>query len=143
MGFQRPLPLFSIVVGALLLSAAKPITEADIGPAPTFADAVAMTEQAVREKLFDPASAQFDWSYDLTPGSLKARRGQSYIGWITCGLVNSKDRTGAQTGWTYFEAVIHNGSIEMLDLGTTDFFGADVVGASCKRLIEENFLHRR
>jgi hypothetical protein len=130
-----------LIVGALLTAANRPLTEAEIGPAPPFASAVAITEQAVRDRLVDPGSAQFEWPYDLTPGALKAHRGHRHVGWVTCGLVNSRDRAGAYTGRTYFEVVLHNGSIEMLDLGTTDMFGSDIVGASCQRLIEEHFLH--
>jgi hypothetical protein len=133
-----------LIAGVFLFTIAnRPLTEADIGPAPAFSDAVAITEQAVRERLIHPDSAQFEWPYDLTPGSLKAHSGPRHVGWITCGLVNSRDRTGTFTGRTYFEVVIHNGAIEMVDLGTTEFFGTDIVGTSCERLIQENFLRPR
>jgi hypothetical protein len=102
---------------------------------------VSITEQAVRARLTDPGSAQFEWPYDLTAGTLKARVGHRHVGWITCGLVNFRDRTGVYSGRTYFEVVLHNGSVEMLDLGTADAFGSDIVGASCEMLIKNNFLH--
>jgi hypothetical protein len=131
-----------LIVGALLLTTAnRPPTEAEIGPAPAFADAVAITEQAIRARLTDPGSAHFEWPYDLTAGTLKARVGHRHVGWITCGLVNFRDRTGAYTGRTYFQVVLHNGSVEMLDLGTADAFGSDIAGASCEMLIKSNFLH--
>jgi hypothetical protein len=130
-----------LIVGALLLTASRPPTEAEIGPAPAFADAVAITEQAIRARLTDPGSARFEWPYDLTAGTLKAHVGHRHVGWITCGMVNFRDRTGAYSGRTWFEVVLHNGSLEMLDLGTADAFGSDIAGASCEMLIRDNFLH--
>lgn len=133
-----------LIAAALILTAAhREPTAADIGPQPIFSDAVAMTERAIRDQLDEPASAQFEWPYDFTPGSLKARSGKPHVGWIACGRVTYRDRTGANTGPTYFEVVIHNGSIETVGLGTRDMFGSDFVGVSCERLIQTRFLRRR
>jgi len=123
----------------LLIAASPPPTEAEIGPQPTFTDAVAMTEQAIRTRLIDPESARIEWPYGFAGGSLKAMLGKRRAGWFTCGLVNAKNRMGGYTGQSYFEVLIHNGVIEFLDIGEAGQ-DIDLVALSCEKMLKDGLL---
>lgn len=88
--------------------------------------------------MIDPDSTKFEWPYDFTAGALKGLFSKRHTGWITCGLVNSRNRMGGYSGQSYFEVVIHNGLIDMLDIGEAQDF--DMVNMSCQKLIKDGFL---
>lgn len=129
----------SIVAAGLMLAAAShQPTAAEVGPEPAFSDAVAAIEQAVRARLADPKSAQFEWPYGFSAGAIQPPHNHRHVGWITCGLVNARNRSGPYNGASYFQVVVRKGSIDMLDIGTGDYY--DAIGPSCRQLIKGNFL---
>ena len=127
------------ILPALLLTAATtPPSAEDVGPPPVAAETKAMVEQAIRARMIDPASTVIEWPYDFTSGSLKALFSKRTAGWITCGLVNSKNRMGGYSGQSYFELVVRNGAIEALDIGESR--DIDLVNLSCQKLVKSGFL---
>lgn len=123
---------------ALFLISAKPPEIVDPGPQPTFGEGVALAESATKARLIDPDSAKFEWPYDFTGGSLKALLSRRTTGWITCGLVNSRNRMGGFAGQSFVEVVINNGAVAMLDIGTSEEI--DIVRISCQKLVSQGFL---
>ena len=128
-----------ILAAPLLIAAAPPPTDADIGPEPATQEARAITEQAIKARLIDPDSARIEWPYAFTGGSLKGLFSKRRVGWISCGLVNSRNRMGGYSGQAYFAVVIHNGAIDMLDIGESQ--DIDIVGMSCQKMVSSGFLH--
>lgn len=129
----------SIVAAGLLLAATShQPTAAEVGPEPVFSDAVVAIEQTVRARLADPDSAQFEWPYGFAPGAITPPFGHRHVGWITCGLLNARNRSGRYNGLSYFQVVVRDGSIDMLNIGTGDNY--DTTGPSCQQLIKDNFL---
>ena len=127
-----------ILLPAIFLISAKPPEIIDPGPQPTFAEGVALAEGATKARLVDPDSAKFEWPYDFTGGSLKALLSRRTTGWITCGLVNSRNRMGGFAGQSYVEVVINHGAIASLDIGTSDEI--DLVQMSCQKMVSQGFL---
>lgn len=122
----------------MLIAAAPPPTAAEIGPAPVAQQAIPMIEQAIRARMIDPDSAKIEWPYDFSAGSLKGLFTKRRTGWITCGMLNSKNRLGGYTGRVYFEVVVHENTIVMLDIG--EGTEIDLVGLSCEQSIKSGFL---
>jgi predicted metalloprotease with PDZ domain len=54
-------------------------------------------------------------------------------------MVNTRNRMGGYTGRSFFQVVLHNGAIDMLDIGNSSD-DVDIVGASCAKMIKDNFL---
>lgn len=127
-----------LLILAIFLVAAKPPEIVDPGPQPTFTEGVALAESATKARLIDPDSAKFEWPYAFTGGTLKALFSKRNSGWITCGLVNSRNHMGGYAGQSFIEVVINNGAINMLDIGTGEEI--DIVRLSCQKLVSQGFL---
>lgn len=123
---------------AMLLIAADKTPAPDPGPDPTWERAVPLAEAAIRSSLIDPSSAQFEWPYNFSSGSLKGLLTKRRAGWITCGWVNAKNRMGGYTGKVWFIVVINNGVVTDSSIGTSD--GIDYASATCPNLLKQGFL---
>lgn len=86
---------------------------------PDYARMRAVTEEAIRRQLVDPASAQFEWPYGFTRGEWKRLLRSRVNGLITCGFVNSRNRMGGYAGRTAFAVVFDfdGSSIQHLEVG--------------------------
>lgn len=74
----------------------------------------ALAEAAILDKLVDPDSAKFRWPYDFTYGEWRTPK--KYEGYLTCGMVNARNRMGGFTGFQYFAVVIKDDAISYIDL---------------------------
>lgn len=66
-------------------------------------------ETAVKERLVDPESARFEWPYGFMLGDWKPLFQKRVEGWVTCGLVNSRNRMGGFAGRAWFAVVVEPG----------------------------------
>jgi hypothetical protein len=86
----------------------------DSGPQPTIETARDMLEAAVKARLRDPQSAQFEWPHGfalssaLSPGAAR--------GWFTCGSVNARNGFGGYSGRKAVMVVVDNGRVTWLDI---------------------------
>lgn len=88
-------------------------------------------ERAVRSRLVDPDSAQFQWPNGFMIGTWKPILGKRVSGWVTCGIVNAKNRMGGYTGASYFVVVMNSGTVSFLDMDDGNNF--KFVEASCRK----------
>lgn len=124
---------------ALLLLLAAPALAKDApdyGPAPDPAVGVAMVEAAIKAKLKDPYSAQFDWPYGFTAGSYRPIYARRQHGWITCGTVNARNSYGGYIGRRTIIGLIKNGALVFADIDDNTNFGANngIESATCSKL---------
>lgn len=133
------LRLWPAVAGLALIGAAPKDEASDIGAAPTWTQAVALGEAALKANLIDPSSAQIEWPYNFTPGSLKALLGKRRSGYYTCGYVNARNRMGGYSGRSWFLILIRDGVVSSLDIGTVD--GIDTATATCPNLVAKGLLN--
>jgi len=96
-----------------------------------------VVENAVSRRLIDPQSAQFEWPFGFSVGWWKPFLQKRVHGFVTCGYVNSKNRMGGYVGRTAFAAVINDGAVTYLDIGTGRDF--DPVSASCAKTAQSGF----
>lgn len=87
----------------------------DAGPKPTMEQAIPIMEAAIRVRLRDPASAQFDWPNDLrrTSATLAPKIPPA---WFTCGAVNGRNGFGGYSGKTAVIVAIANGQVVYSDM---------------------------
>jgi hypothetical protein len=109
--FRIVLPCLGAVAALAITSPAaakkKPEIIPDYGPAPNWARYRELGEAAIRESLIDPDSAKFEWPYGYAPSRwTQFLHKRPYYGYITCGMVNSRNRMGGYVGATRFVVVI-------------------------------------
>ncbi len=126
------------ILPALALVGAAPITDADMGPAPSWEQATSVGESAVRDRMKDPESALIEWPYQFVGGTLKPAFGKTRAGYWTCGYVNAKNSYGGYAGRTPFMIMVRYGQVTLLDIGQ----GTDVTIASvaCRDAIKKGQL---
>jgi hypothetical protein len=122
----------------LLLTGADKEAAPDPGPDPTWERAVPLAEAAIKNRLIDPSSAQIEWPYKFSSGTLKALLGKRRAGWMTCGWVNAKNRMGGYTGKAWFFVMINNGVVTEIAIGTPD--EADVASVYCQGFLKQGSL---
>ncbi len=128
-----------MVVFAIALSLAQSQPKAeDLGAAPTWEQAVTIGEKALRNQLIDPQSAQIEWPYNFTGGSIKALLGKRRFGYYTCGWVNAKNRMGGYTGRVPFLIMIRDGVVTEVAVGSFD--GIDTATVTCASMIKKGLL---
>lgn len=89
-------------------------------------------EAAVRARLIDPSSADFEWPYGFVEGTWPTiLKNRVFEGYITCGFVNSKNRMGGYAGRSAFVVVVKDGVVSYADVGTPR--GSDFTSRSCAR----------
>lgn len=113
---MRQLLLICVVLFAAAGCATAPTAEeaanADYGPRPTADEFRSTVEAAIKRKLKDPGSAQFQYPYPAMIGWFTQPFGKPTLyGYWTCGLVNAKNSFGGYTGFGFFTAVYNNGRV--------------------------------
>jgi hypothetical protein len=74
-------------------------------------------EAAVKARLIDPGSAQFEWPYGFIYGTWKPFLARRVSGYWTCGRVNARNRMGGYAGSAAFVVVLDdNGVAEFVDV---------------------------
>jgi hypothetical protein len=126
--------IISVMIGIALAAAVAPAA-IDPGPAPSWDEAVVIGNQAILSRLIDPDSARVAWPYTLFGGSLKGLFSKRQTGWITCGLVNARNRMGGYTGNAFFLIVIRDRQVISLEIGQPGEI--DVASATCPDLIKK------
>lgn len=87
-------------------------------------------ETAISARLIDPSSSQFDWPHGFMYGTWAPFLGKKVEGYITCGLVNARNRFGGYVGRTAFVVVLdQSGNVIFSDMGTGKDF--DIVASQC------------
>ena len=105
-----------------------------IGAAPPDQEHVfrSAAESAVRARLIDPDSAQFEWPYGFIYGYWKPFLQKRIDGYVTCGRVNARNRFGGYTGSSAFAVVLsEDGEVRYLEVGTAGQF--DLTEAACEK----------
>jgi len=128
----------AIIVLAAMTIGAAPITQADVGPPPSWESAVAMGTAAIKARLTDPDSARIEWPYNFIPGALRARIGKRQTGYWTCGYVNSRTISGGYGGRRAFLIMLNSGTVISLSIGEAD--GLDPAGQTCPDAIKRGML---
>ena len=128
----------TLVVPVAVHAAPTAPTAAEIGPAPSFADAVRIGEAELRNRLIDPDSAHIEWPYNFIGGSLKSMFSKRRSGFFTCGFVNAKNRMGGFTGKSWFLIMENAGTVTELDIGEADEIDAATI--SCNDFVKHESL---
>jgi hypothetical protein len=105
-----PLPV-SVVIAALFLVVAAPVTAPDNGPKPSYEDGVKIGEAFIKHDLADPYSAHIEWPYDFVPINEKVPLSKRTIGYATCVIVNAKNGYGGYIGERQFRIIIRSGTV--------------------------------
>lgn len=108
------------------------------GATPTFQDAVAISERAVRARLIDPDSAKFEWPYNFVGGTLKALFGRTRAGFWSCGLLNSRNRMGGFAGQSWVLVMLRDGAISSIDIGESE--QVDAASVTCANAMKRGLL---
>lgn len=89
------------------------------------------SENELLSKLVDPDSAKFVWPYGFQYGVWKL--GSSEMnGWLTCGLVNARNRMGGYTGQRSFVVIVdYSGLVKTSAIGTGGKF--DLIATKCRQ----------
>ncbi|KPF79491.1 PDZ domain-containing protein [Novosphingobium sp. AAP93] len=123
------------LVGATLIAAGPALAKKEeptpyvYGPAPEWSQFTALAEAAIRAQLIDPDSAKFEWPNGYKQGFFKPFFSRRINGYVTCGLVNSRNRMGGYVGRTYFVVVEDNGAVLYSEIGKGD--GVDMLSTTC------------
>lgn len=128
----------AVITMAGALIAAAPITQADVGPAPSWEAAVAAGDAAIKAQMTDPDSAKIEWPYNFIGGTLKARFGKRRAGYWTCGYVNGRNLSNGMAGRRFFLIMINSGAVTSLEIGEAD--GLDSPGQTCPDAIKRGLL---
>lgn len=123
---------------AIMLALAAAPAVIDPGPQPSWDQALRLGNAAIVGRLIDPESARVAWPYGFFGGSLKGLFSKRQTGWITCGLINAKNRMGGYTGTAPFLIVIHDSQVVELDIGEAGEI--DVASATCPDLIKKGLI---
>lgn len=92
-------------------------------------------EAAVRARLIDPSSAQFEWPYGFLWGQWKPALQARVTGYWTCGQVNARNRMGGYVGRSAFVVVMSDeGSVKFVDIGDGKEF--DLVSMQCAKSVK-------
>lgn len=109
----------SFLVVALLATAPSNAQTATATDTPNFRAWRIAAELAVRERLVDPASAEFKWPRGFVKGFWKPTLRKRITGWVSCAEVNAKNRMGGFTGSTPFVVVMNDGVVSFIDMDTS------------------------
>lgn len=91
-------------------------------------------EKAVRARLVDPSSAQFEWPHGFLYGTWKPFLSKRVEGYWTCGQINARNRMGGYVGATYFVVVMDkSANVTFVDMGTGKDF--DIVDTQCAKSV--------
>lgn len=125
---MRKVALATTMLALSTASIAKDKGPPEPTTAPDWIELRTVSEQAVRARLVDPQSAQFDWPNGFKWGGYKPFLSKRVFGWATCGTVNSRNRMGGFAGSTPF-VVVYDGRVRYIEIGTGD--DLDMVTVSC------------
>jgi len=128
LGYTQPAP-GKAETSAEIAEAAARQQAGDIEEQRAFRDAA---EAAVRAKLVDPNSAEFEWPNGFTQGWWKPFLAKRIYGHITCGWVNAKNRMGGYAGRSAFVVLLddqHN--VEFAQIGESPY---DYIEAGCEKI---------
>lgn len=92
-----------------------------------------LAEAAIRQRLIDPSSAEFQWSGRWVENTTFKfwRWSKPVVGDFTCGMVNARNRMGGFAGRTYFLVGVRGGQIVELQMGTGSEI--DLVQLRCQK----------
>jgi hypothetical protein len=90
-------------------------------------------EAAVKARLVDPYSAQFEWPYGFTFGTWKPFMARRVTGYWTCGRVNSRNRMGGYAGSATFVVVLdEDGTAQFVDIAEGKY---PIVDTQCSKSV--------
>jgi hypothetical protein len=92
-------------------------------------------ERAVKARLIDPSSAEFEWSGRWIENTdWKTWRWSKPVrGDVTCGRVNARNRMGGYVGQTTFLAVVASGSVAQLQMDSAGSSGISISHTLCEK----------
>ena len=108
-----------------------PLVADSYGPPPNWKRFKELGEAAVRERLLDPSSAQFKWPYAYKQRGYTPFMSKRIYGYVTCGIVNSRNRYGGYVGDTLFAVVIDYDRVLYTELGKPS--GLDMTSEACRK----------
>lgn len=119
---------FALAGSATAKNAPEPPYE--YGPEPDWNRYRELGEQAIRNILIDPDAAKFEWHNGYLKRGWKPSFERRVPGYVTCGLVNSRNSFGGYTGRAYFVVVIDNDRVKYANVGNGG--GRDEIAEGCK-----------
>jgi len=120
--------LLTLLVSALFLGLAACATPAtpensaridEFSDPPTRAEYFRAAEEAIRMQLIDPRAAIFYWPNSVMRTTWQVPFGPRYSGYVTCGLVNSRNRFGGYVGNTPTLVIYNHGRVIHSEFGTS------------------------
>lgn len=105
---------------------------AEYGPQPDWGHYKEVAEAAVRVKLIDPGSAQFDWPYGYVQRGYTPFMSKRVYGYATCGFVNSRNRMGGYAGRRAFVVVIDFDQVRYVEVSTS-LNGGGLLEQACQK----------
>ena len=94
---KRLLPI-GILLWATAALAKPPPQPPEPATHPNWGETAQRGVAMLSSNLFDPGSAQVNWSSGFQWGYLKPLIGKRSFGWIACGSINAKNRLGGYVG---------------------------------------------
>lgn len=88
----------------------------DYGPQPTEQRFRELAEQAIRSRLRDPGSAQFEWPNAMARGVWRPVFSAPNFGYLTCARVNGRNAFGGYVGFTAFIVVVRNDAVTYVEM---------------------------
>lgn len=125
------LAALSIALGSPALAESKP--EHLYGPAPEWEQFRQIAEANILSQLIDPESARITWLGGYYKGDFKVILGPRTHGYVSCGMVNAKNRMGGYVGNTTFAVVIDYGRVLFVELDSRPGGSMNIECAQLKR----------
>lgn len=122
-------------LGASAAHAKQPPAPYEYGPPPEWTRFKELGEAAIRSAMFDPEAARIQWPNAFAALSYKPLLDKRVYGYITCGLVNGRNRFGGYVGDAYFLVVIDYDRVVYSKISNAG--GYDLLGENCRKA---NFL---
>jgi hypothetical protein len=111
--------LASVIACTLIVSAGPACGKALLTPPqpaemPNWAQVRQESESALKATMFDPSSAQIEWTRGFEWGFYKPLFEARQFGWIGCGFLNGKNRMGGYVGAKEF-VIVYDGKVQRAD----------------------------
>ena len=107
----------------------------ELTPSPrpaNWVDMQRLAEAAIKSKLVDPTSAQFEWTNGFSFQTYRSLFSKEITGPTTCGFVNARDRAGGYSGRAAF-IVIMSQLGDSVAFAEIDEPGSDIIARQCAR----------
>lgn len=124
MSFKKLAISLLFVVLPVLAQAAPAVTPIEPPVHPEWSYVRVQGERLIKTTLYDPASAQFEWTSGFAWSSIKRPLGRTRWAWVACVNINAKNQyggyVGAQPYWVAFFPEDENIHVESVTVAMTN-----------------------